>query len=58
MYAAQSELAVELAKIGNILITGYKNQQVRYDPSIKNLSFLNAGCMAKQFAFQLAIFPL
>lgn len=45
MYTAQSELAVEIAKIGTILITAYKNQQVRYDPSIKNLSFLNDGLM-------------
>lgn len=45
MYAVQSELAVQLQKIGNILITGYKNLQVQYDPSIKNLSFLNEGLM-------------
>lgn len=45
MYAIQMDFAKQLQKIGNILITGYKNQQVRYDPAIKNLSFLNDGLL-------------
>lgn len=45
MYAVEAELAVQLQKLGDILITGYKNQQVKYDPSQKTLLFVNDNLM-------------
>jgi hypothetical protein len=45
MYAIQIDFAEQLQKMGNILITGYKNQQVKYDPATQKLTFLNDGLL-------------
>ena len=45
MYAAEGELAIELQKLADILIAGYKNQQVKYDPGQKTLLFVNDSLM-------------
>jgi energy-coupling factor transporter transmembrane protein EcfT len=43
MFELQEQFASELQKIGDILIKGYKNQQIRYDPKQDNLIFLDDG---------------
>jgi hypothetical protein len=45
MYAVEGELAVEFQKLADILIVGYKNQQVKYDSSQKTLLFVNDSLM-------------
>jgi hypothetical protein len=45
MYVVENELAIELQKLADILITAYKNQQVKYDPGQKALLFLNDPLM-------------
>jgi hypothetical protein len=45
MYAVEGELAVELQKLADTLITAYKNQQVKYDPGQKTLLFVNDPLM-------------
>ena len=45
MYAVENQLAIELQKLADTLITAYKNQQVKYDPVQKTLLFVNDPLM-------------